>query len=421
MSNFIVLHPDHVIVEDRFREDYGDLEELSASIKEHGQIQPISITPDYRLLAGGRRLAAIRLAGIESVDCVIHESASSDISKKEIELIENIHRKDLTWLERVRLEKAIFDLKGTQRGVAEVTDRSVGAVNRSMQLARAIEVIPALAKEKTADDAWKKLKKIEEGIVVAELAKRARAEVKDNLSQKDPKTSAFTWADNHYKIGDCITGLREANELCAGFAEVDPPYAIKLDDIKREAHDSISSYNEVDEDAYPEFLLSVAKETHRVLWHDAFCIWWFGPSHYTLVYETLCTVFPSVNPIPGIWYKGNQGQTQQPDYNLANCYEMFFVARKGQPRLKSPGRSNVFHYSPVPAQSKWHPTQRPPELIDDILNTFVWPGQNVVVPFLGSGQTLLSAYKIGVSGFGFDLSEEYKNRFLLEAQALGEK
>ena len=47
----------------RHRRDLGDLESLAASIKEHGLLNPITVTPAGRLLAGERRLAAARMLG----------------------------------------------------------------------------------------------------------------------------------------------------------------------------------------------------------------------------------------------------------------------------------------------------------------------------------------------------------------------
>jgi DNA modification methylase len=80
------------------------------------------------------------------------------------------------------------------------------------------------------------------------------------------------------------------------------------------------------------------------------------------------------------------------------------------------GRLNVFNYPGVAGTKKYHPTQRPLELITNILNTLGVGRQNVFVPFLGSGATLLACYEIGFQGFGFDLNGEYKNKFMLEVE-----
>jgi hypothetical protein len=113
-----------------------------------------------------------------------------------------------------------------------------------------------------------------------------------------------------------------------------------------------------------------------------------------------------------IWYKGKVGQTAQPEIALASCYEPFWLARKGTPRMLGEGRANVFDHEAVHPTKKIHSTEKPPELLDDILKTMLLPGRNILVPFLGSGATLRSAYRLGHHGHGFDLSENNKERFL---------
>ena len=52
-------------------------------------------------------------------------------------------------------------------------------------------------------------------------------------------------------------------------------------------------------------------------------------------------------------------------------------------------------------------------MLQDILSVFAWPGARVLVPFLGSGNTLLAAANLNLNGFGFDLSKTYKEGFTL--------
>jgi ParB family chromosome partitioning protein len=79
------------------RQDLGDLANLAASIQEHGIIQPLIVEAvaggRYRLLAGERRFTACRSLGLESAPCVIRTVAEH--SRLALQLIENLHRKDL--------------------------------------------------------------------------------------------------------------------------------------------------------------------------------------------------------------------------------------------------------------------------------------------------------------------------------------
>ncbi len=58
------------------------------------------------------------------------------------------------------------------------------------------------------------------------------------------------------------------------------------------------------------------------------------------------------------------------------------------------------------------------ELMDDIVSTFAMPGSRILVPFGGSGITLLSAWKLGIQGVCYDLSRTYKDRYNVKALKL---
>ena len=116
--------------------------------------------------------------------------------------------------------------------------------------------------------------------------------------------------------------------------------------------------------------------------------------------------------IPGIWVKGG-GQTQQPSLYLANSYEPFFYARKGGGRIVRQGRSNLFEFRVVNPDNKIHPTERPIEMIQELITTFCEPQSMVLVPFAGSGNTLLAAANLNMKAIGFDLAQEYKDAFIV--------
>ena len=156
-----------IIVGERFREDFGDIEELKNSIKEKGIIQPITIDSNNNLLAGGRRFRAATELGLPTVPVIVRDFVD-DIDSREIELMENVHRKDFTWAEQAKLVKSIDTLYKDKHGsnwsgrkTAELLDKGVATVARNLQLADAMEVLPELGEYKTADEALKVLKKME--------------------------------------------------------------------------------------------------------------------------------------------------------------------------------------------------------------------------------------------------------------------
>lgn len=411
----------------RFREDYGDITALKETILDKGVIQPITVRPDgtdgfYYIKAGGRRLAAAKAAGYTQIPCVVRivdKEEDIEIDDREVELIENIFRKDMTWNEQSLLTKEIHSVyekkkrDWSQAKLARLLNKGTADISRNLQLAAALEVMPELAKvARTQDEAFKMLKKLEEGAIIQEL--RGRQEVAMAKGHRD----MLKIANANYIIGDTFEALSELRtDGLVHCIECDPPYAIDLNEIKASDEQHAKTYNEVSRDKYPEFLASLSRELYRVAAKHSWLIFWFGPTHFTIVKESLLAAGWAVDDIPAIWYRlGSSGQTLQPNVNLGRTYEPFFVCRKGQPTLAKAGRSNVFAYEQVVSSKKFHATQRPLPLIQDILETFTFTGQNVLVPFLGSGTTLRAVYNLGLTGFGFDLDGQYKDRFMIEVE-----
>jgi ParB family transcriptional regulator, chromosome partitioning protein len=96
-----------VIVEGRHRKDLGDLVDLATSIHERGLLQPIVVTTELRLVAGERRLAAVRELGDAEIDAVVIESLTDATSLLLMERDENTCRKPMTPEELYDLGQAL--------------------------------------------------------------------------------------------------------------------------------------------------------------------------------------------------------------------------------------------------------------------------------------------------------------------------
>ncbi len=114
----------------RHRFDQEALEELAASIKKHGILQPILVTESgdggYLLIAGERRWRAAKLAGLTKVPAVIRERLEQG-RDLELALVENLQRKDLTPLEEARA----FEHLRTSLGLSQAEIATRVAMNRS--------------------------------------------------------------------------------------------------------------------------------------------------------------------------------------------------------------------------------------------------------------------------------------------------
>jgi ParB family chromosome partitioning protein len=122
-----------------------ELEDLTASIREHGVLQPLIVTPSdmdgrYVLIAGERRLEAARLAGLTSVPVLIRQA--TDQQRLELAIIENVQRSDLSALEQAEAYRQLaedFDL--SHEDIAVRVGKSRVAVTNTLRLLKLPDVI----------------------------------------------------------------------------------------------------------------------------------------------------------------------------------------------------------------------------------------------------------------------------------------
>jgi ParB family chromosome partitioning protein len=120
------------------RVEFGDLTELTASIREKGVLEPLLVKPTadgrYMIIAGERRWRASNIAGLEDLPCIELDIDNENIA--EIALIENLQRKDLTIWEEADGLKALADKFGyTQEQIAKKISKSRTAVTELMTVA----------------------------------------------------------------------------------------------------------------------------------------------------------------------------------------------------------------------------------------------------------------------------------------------
>ncbi len=116
--------------------DEDKLEELAASIREHGVLQPLLLTRNgerYTLVAGERRWRAARMAGLKQVPALVRDFSAQQVA--EVSLVENLQRDDLNPLEEARGIRSLIDtFTLTQEQVAERLSMSRPAVTNALRL-----------------------------------------------------------------------------------------------------------------------------------------------------------------------------------------------------------------------------------------------------------------------------------------------
>jgi len=434
---------------DRFRSEMGDIEALAQSISKDGLIQPIAIAKNaegqerpYKLVAGERRYRALEFIkgrdDIDTITCRLYEEELPELELRLLEFAENLYRRDLNWQEDCDLKERILNLQQRIHGVkvstaknapgysltdmVKMTGKSKSSLSEDIQLSKTMKSLPEVNWQQfeTKEDARKALRTAKKKVIQATDAKKAKASLGTGESLKKKIIDS-------YHVIDFFEGVKKIGDSTIDLVELDPPYAINLEGQKKGY--AYTGYNEIDSVNYPDFIRRVFFECHRVLKPNSWLLCWLAPEPwFDFIHQWLLEAGFKNKRMPAEWIKGEEndahvvektsGQSMQPDRALANAYEMFFYARKGVPLLAKPGSTNTFGHKPIPAQIKVHPTERPIELMTDILTTFAQPNSNILVPFAGSGNTLIAAAQNQMIPVGYDLTEEYYESYIIKCHKL---
>lgn len=142
------------------RTDLGDLDELAASIKVQGVLNPLTVVPatakgKYRIVAGHRRHAAAKLAGVRPIPCLVRTDLENEADQLAAMITENGPREDLTILDEAAAFQGLLDLGDTIKSASTRTGMSQKRVRDRVKIAGAPDTVKAriVEHEITLDDA----------------------------------------------------------------------------------------------------------------------------------------------------------------------------------------------------------------------------------------------------------------------------
>ena len=160
--------------------DQESLDDLAASIKEHGVLQPIVVMPkgnNYQIVAGERRFRASKMLGLDKIPALVRTLSGQH--KLEISLIENLQRRDLNSIETATAYMKLrdqFNLTLEEIG-ARVGKKSVSAVSNTLRLLKLPKIVQtALAERKVSEGQVRPLIGLDKGLIKALLPKIIREE-----------------------------------------------------------------------------------------------------------------------------------------------------------------------------------------------------------------------------------------------------
>ena len=126
------------------------LQELAASIKEHGLIQPVTVrktdTGKYQLISGGRRLKASQMLNLETIPAYIR--SANDEEMLEMALVENIHRRNLNPMEiAFSYQRLIDECSLTPEEVSKKVSMDRSTISNVLRLLKLPEIVQCALKE----------------------------------------------------------------------------------------------------------------------------------------------------------------------------------------------------------------------------------------------------------------------------------
>lgn len=192
--------------------DEAALEELAASIRELGIIQPLSLRktgPDsYQIIAGERRFRAARLAGLESVPAYVRTANDAELT--EMALIENIQREDLNAIEiALTFKKLIDQYDLTQERLSERIGKKRATIANFLRLLKLPSEVQLGLRDKRVDMGHARaLLGIDDPRVQLKIYKEI---LRDGLSVRKVEELAKAWQQGQEAQGATAPGNRAGN------------------------------------------------------------------------------------------------------------------------------------------------------------------------------------------------------------------
>jgi DNA modification methylase len=398
-------------VGERFRTAFEGIEELAASIQEYGLIEPIVCDEGNILIAGERRLRAHQLLKKETIE-VKYMNELDDLQKREIELEENLHRKDFTWQEEVTAKAKLHGLKQKIHGAAvkghdskgwgigdtaTALGESAAKTSIDIALARGMKAFPELMKEKGKYAAIKKLKHLQEKVLQDELARRMK------------KVGIISNPNIH--CGNCLVELEKIESGSIDLVLTDPPYGLDIENSQVFGREQKKDTRFEDGEFETFDLLDkVIPQLYRVLKDDRHLFLFCAIDKFSRVREMLIKHGFWAHHIPLIWDKGSGSYPSQ-STTFVHSYEPFIHAMKGKRKLFGTPR-DLFSIKRVPSDKKIHPTEKPTELLRTLIGLTTLAGEIVLDPFAGSGSTIASARELNRQSVGIELDPVYHENIL---------
>lgn len=415
-----------ITISDRLRKDYGDddMERLCNSMERLGLIQPVVVNQNLQLIAGGRRCAAAIALGWTEINVVFRETLSAD-ELHELELEENLQRKEMTWQERVCSIAQIHwvkvqrnNLEGNSWGMREtgaMLNMALGKIQHCIDVARAINANDEpVVKCDGFSEALKLLWKRSEEAAQRELSSRSVA-----LNNSAPPSLDAYALDEDALVGFLpkdvplapvipevalskilyhqpnlsLSVLKSLPTGCVDHCITDPPYGIDMKNLSQEGEslidiDSIVESHGVEENQ--EMFAELFPQVFRVMRDKGFFVLWCDIMQWQRLYDLAIAAGFRVQRWPIVWYKTHPCKNQAAAYNSTKDIELAMICRKPNTTIPRILNSSVISADGTKTQEKYgHPFAKPEECWTGLLWGLTMEGDTILEPFAGRGSGVI--------------------------------
>lgn len=425
-SNVHLVNPADIKVnrDERQRKTFRT-DDLEASIRTVGLLNPLIVTRDLTLVAGERRLTALKNLGTAQVPV----RYTDDLTLGELRLIEleeNLRRVDLTWQEQCAAITEMYRLRrdsdptlNVERFADEIGYHKT-MVHRYLDLSEEMTKNPtaAIAKAQTVNKALN-------------TVRRRREREADNIISDliDPAQPAEASATEGIVLADFHQWARDYRGQKFNFIHCDFPYGVGLQDSDQ-LQSTIPGQHRVyddDPDIYWELLATLAHTLPNICSSSAHIMFWFSMKFYHETIDFFERRLPDVeiDPFPLVWQK-TDGKGIAPDVERLprRTYETALFGRVGDRKLVR--LVNNAYGAPKPS-GDIHISAKPEPVLRHFFQLCCDSHTRLLDPTCGGGSALRAAESMGATVLGLERDPEYfeaardeLNRFRQKRRLAGE-
>lgn len=460
-SQAILVDVNHIDVTNRSRMNYGNLQEFFDGICASGYlIHPPTVstiaTGGYRLIAGGRRVAAMKLGGLTHIP-VISLSELSLSKIVELEGEENFKRLDMDWKERVMIIARAHELKqleatadGKSWGTRE-TGALMGVSNASVSHAYQMRSYivsgdSEICNAPTLGAAYEILLKRRENEAIRLTAGFTSASVTvvgtgfvgnidldkmfddvdtdlagetsdeeattislDSLIDDKPQileTQIFPLSQLFF-LGDCLEIMPKLNPESVDHVITDIPYGIELDNMDCIKNlDTVVATHEVDQNV--SMMLPFLENAYRLIKPGGFCCFWYDLDHHEKLHAWAKQVGFKAQNWPLVWHKLHPCRNNAATKNYTKNVEFAMVLRKGNASLNKPQASSVIAGDGSSERKLYdNPFAKPAIVWRFLYEAVAYKGQIVFDPYCGQMSSIRAAIDLGLTPMGCEIDGDH--------------